>query len=215
MKVLDIIKPVCAYLGLYQDYLTYFEPSISSKEEETLPNQVAINEINPLNVNDSNIPKEKQEILSSLILAINNTQEKILKTISLVTEEKVLIKDNKIEFSNFSKKLNRVLSIISNNKKLKYKIFDNYIKLTDTIDFNEPLLIKYSYFLPFIENLEDEINLDNIIKLKTMALGVASEYCFISGLFDDAEIWNKKFLNELNEDSKNIKNFITPKRNWR
>lgn len=218
MKVLDVIKLTCAYLGLYNDYLNYFEPSVNTNSQETLQGQIALQDIVPNSEEETSttleMPSEKKEILSLLILAFNNTQDKILKNINLITQETVTLENGKIDISKLSKKLNKVLKIFCNGKKLNYKVLDNFIVLDNAIDYNN-IEIEYSYFLPYIETLNDETNLQNLIKLRTFALGVASEYCFISGLFDDAEIWNKKFLQELNEDRKSIKNFITPKRSWR
>lgn len=219
MKVLDIIKPVCAYLGLYQDYLNYYMPS-AKPPQEVLQNQISLQDLS-MQINDENttqpttIPQEKKDVLSLLILAINNIQQKILKTINLVTEEEISLENNEINISSLSKKLNKVINIKSSGKKLNFAIVDNCIKVNNSYSINKTVKIKYSYFLPFIESLDDDLPLEVVVKERTIALGVTSEYCYIAGLFDDAEIWHKKFLQELNADSLNLKNFSTPKRSWR
>ncbi len=216
MKVLDVIKLACAYLGLYDDFKTYFEPSTLNQEieeENVLPEQIAISEVVETPIQP--MPEEKKEELELLLLSINNIQQKLLKEIPLITKEKIKIDTNKIDFLNLSNNHIRIINIKSKNKKLDFKTFDGYILLNDYFEYPIEVEIEYSYFLPKVSNLLDIINLDNTVKEHTLALGVASEYCYIQALFDDADIWNKKFSQELEIDKQKIRNFIIPKRNWR
>lgn len=215
MKVLDITKLACAYLGLYDDYKNYFEPSVATNEEEILPEQIAIDEITD-EPHINTMPEEKKTELDLIILSINNMQEKLLKQKPLITKQEVKVNDNKIEFSTLPNRLNQVLSIKSKNLKLSFKILDDFIlvDMPSSCSVKE-VEIEYSYYLPKVESLKDIVNLDNLVKEHTLALGVASEYCYISGLFDDAEIWNKKFTSELEKDCEQIKSFIMPSRVWR
>ena len=63
--------------------------------------------------------------------------------------------------------------------------------------------------------LEDDLKfLNSKISLKTLALGVASEYCFINGFFDDAKIWEERFEKSLQANLKKLGKVKLPNRRW-
>ena len=78
-------------------------------------------------------------------------------------------------------------------KKLKYKQFDGYI----FIDFaGEVDVISNTY----PQKLEINSQFDSFggkISEKCLAMGAASEYCFLTSLFEDAAIWDNRFRQAL------------------
>lgn len=186
MNVLNILKLTCAYLGFFDDFKTFFELT-----PETLP-------------------PEKERELEILLLSVDNVQNRLLNSFPQITKENVEAQDNKIMLNSLTKTAKKVLSVKENGNNIKFKIYDNFI-LTNK---NGTFEVEYSYLLPKVLTKTDEIAL-NFLPERTFALGVASEYCFISGLFDDAVIWEEKFKSVLKKESEAVRTFIMPKRKWR
>ena len=47
-----------------------------------------------------------------------------------------------------------------------------------------------------------------------MALGVASEYCMLNGMYENANYFEEKFINSLNSLRTNTVHKSMPKRRW-
>ena len=75
--------------------------------------------------------------------------------------------------------------------------------------------IFYRYQPDEISSLEDELeNFSNKVTEKIFAFGVAMEYCFIQGLYDDAQIWEKRFKDALLIRASKKSNMKLPARRW-
>lgn len=90
-----------------------------------------------------------------------------------------------------------------------FKIIGNDIKTVKGF-----VQINYSYF-PDSVDLESDINC-YITKLtdRIFAYGVACEYCFIKGMYDDASIWDVRFKESMKTICRPKKNMIIPSRSW-
>ena len=188
MTVIEILESVGLYLDLTDDF-----KSFSSGTGE--------------------ITEEVELEVNKILKAINNVIEQLsFNFLNFKTQETVLIEDKNFDLGLLSHKLLKVcsLKIKSNNKKLKFEIDGNYIKT----DFDGYVDIEYFYVPNKVMNLNDKILIDSKISESVFVLGVIAEYCFINGLFDDAKVWEEKFLKELNKVIKFNKNFYLPKRGW-
>ena len=68
-------------------------------------------------------------------------------------------------------------------------------------------------YLPLEKQNEIEC-FSNKITEKVFAFGVAMEYCFIQGLYDDAQIWEKRFKDALLVRASKKSNMKLPVRRW-
>lgn len=116
-----------------------------------------------------------------------------------------------ILFSAFTSKVYKIISVKKNGRKVSYQIYPTYIKLAcDDGEFE----VEYN-FLPSDKTLMTD-NIDevaNLVDVRTIAYGVASEYAYISGLFEEARMWEEKFKNALDTKTK-LKNYVIKARRW-
>ena len=127
----------------------------------------------------------------------------------LLEKEKVVFKDNKFYFKDLSKQIIFVKKISKGNKKLKFYLYPEYIECeTDSAE------IVYAY-LPNDFVLTDEVNLfGGKVLSQVMAYGVAREYCLIMGNYSDADVWENRFKNSLENIASKKMNVVIPKRRF-
>ena len=184
MKVKDILESVCLYLDLTDEFQPLFD--------NTQPSSEVLTEY------------------KKLILAINSVvQELSYKVLRLKTKEDVLFINNTFDINLLSKKMFNIVEIKSNNKKLKFEVLDNKIFCNTS-----NAQITYNYLPNLVSSLEDEVSVDSRLSLKAFIFGVIAEYNNINGLFEDAQVYNNKFLDAIKECKKLNKNFCLPKRRW-
>lgn len=188
MTIKNILKIACLFLG---------------KE----------NIINALNLEnmESALEGEKNEI-QFLISCLNLVCEEIATDyIPLNMREKISLEDGKLLISSLSKKLLEVISIKDKNGyKVKYKNFPNYLEID-----GDAAEILYRYRPDEITKIDDSLeNFSNKVSEKIIAFGVAMEYCFIQGLYDDAQIWEKRFKDALLVRASKKANMKLPVRRW-
>lgn len=188
MDIKNILKLACLFLG-----------------KENLEN---LTELGGLQSSTSAEQKE----LNFLLRCLNLTYSEIASDyIPLLKTENVSTTDGKIVFSNLSKNLCEVKSLKdSGGFKVSYKLYPDYI-FADGKDFE----ITYSYLPEVLENFSSSLeNFSKKISEKILAYGTAMEYCFISGLYDDAQIWEKRFKDALMVRSGKKTEKRLPKRRW-
>ena len=188
MTVEEIIKTACMYLNKYEDYEKFSSGQTSNETEEL------------------------SRDFEKLLCAINNINKKIADNLNLFKfNEIVNVIDNKIIYKNLSKKCKSIKKItdVKSNKRISFKSFDEYALL----NFKGSINVEYVYYPEDKKELKEEINLKGINK-RTFVLGVISEYCFMVGLFDDGEIWEKRFLQELRKEENLHNSIILPSRKW-
>ena len=188
MTVEEIVKTACMYLNKYED----FEKFTSGEETD--------------------ITEDISRDFEKLLCAINSINKKIADNLNLFKFNEVInVVENKISYKNLSKKCKSIKKItdFKNNKKISFKNYDNYVFL----NFNGKVNVEYIYYPEDLTQLNNEINLKSISK-RTFVLGVISEYCFMTGLFDDGEIWEQRFLQELKKEDGLHNCIILPTRKW-
>ena len=107
------------------------------------------------------------------------------------------VRDGKIEYKDFSKTFLRVKSMT-----VPYSLFIDFMQVP-----NGRVEVKYFYVPNFSENLDEVIHIPNLAK-ETFVYGVITEYALISGMFNEAKVWNEKFTSGLfhtNEKHKNLR----------
>jgi hypothetical protein len=108
------------------------------------------------------------------------------------------VTDGKIEYKNFNKTFLRVKSVSTGT----YSLFIDFMHVP-----NGRVEVKYFYIPSFSDNLEESIHIPNLAE-KTFVYGVAVEYALISGMFNEAKVWNERFESGLfatNEKNKRLK----------
>lgn len=188
MIVLDVLKDVALYLNLTDNFAPLLTGSGSLLEENKLE-------------------------FDKILLAINNVNRSISTKIApLKNQEIVLIENNKFDLKNLKKNLNYVCCVknISSSLKQKFDVFGNELNT----NFSGLARVEYFYFPPKVVDENSPVERNITINDKMFVLGVIAEYCFINGLFDDAEIWERRFLAEIDKNFVVKKGFELPKKRW-
>ena len=186
MTVLEVLKMVSLYLNLYDNFKILFEGgSLSVNEDEV----------------------ELQKILSG----INLTAKSLSCLFKLKTKEEIVVdKTQSFDLGLLSKPLNQICVIKDNqNKSHTFKIYSNKV-LTD---FSGKANIEYFYFPANVTNVGDKIEINSKVSIKTFAMGVVCEYCYINNLFDDAVVWEERFNKSLKAKTLSS-SFLMPSKRW-
>ena len=131
--------------------------------------------------------------------------------IPLKTSESLSSSSGKILLSSLTSKLYKVISVKKNKRKVSFRIYPTYIE----VDGDDGTFEVEYFFLPSEKTaLTDTIDeIGNFVDARTIAYGVASEYAYISGLFEEAKMWEEKFKNALDTKTK-LKNYYLKARRW-
>lgn len=130
----------------------------------------------------------------------------------LVDSEIVSIVDGKFNYDVFPHRIREVLKVVNLENGVDMKFVEKPqwcdVKMANKAE------VKYSY-LPDDIGVEDECVMSPKITSKTLALGVASEYCLIEGMYEQSVLYGDKFREEMkNVCRKNSEIRIKP-RVWR
>ena len=113
-------------------------------------------------------------------------------------------------FKNLTKPFHKLIKVTNNEKSVRFDILNNGILLPKGV-----YEIWYQY-LPDVINYSDT-QIDDFngkVNERIYALGIASEYCLLNGMYDTSNYFEEKFINAINsiKTSSGFKNL--PKRRW-
>ena len=189
MTVLEVLENASLYLNLKEEFESIFN-----------------------NENGAEISKETQNQFNNLVNCLNIVANDIAsKYCKLLTYDEVEFVNNSFDIFKLSKKVNKIFAVKDKNGLRKnFKIIDNKIVCDNSCNF----VVEYSYY-PQQLTKDDNLNVfGGKISLKTFVMGVACEYCFVNGFFDDAKIWEERFVNGINSNLRKIGHSHMPKRRW-
>ena len=129
----------------------------------------------------------------ALLRCFNLVENEVaLDYLPLFAEDTVLTETGIVEYSSLSKTAVRILSVKDKaENSVKYKIYPTYL-----IAQAGEITIRYTY-TPTAKGLDDLSDFVLLVSARLLAFGVAAEYCFSSGLYDEGEAWNKKYKDAL------------------
>ncbi|MCK9574970.1 MAG: hypothetical protein WCX32_02120 [Clostridia bacterium] len=135
------------------------------------------------------------KIYSALVKCVSYVYSQIATDLlPLVYSEQIVCTDKQFNISNLTKRVIDIISITNENAKINFKVYPTYVEcmLNDLSTTN--ITVKYCYLPDFPTNATDDL-LDFCGKMtpRTFAYGVATEYCMITGAYDEANIWDKRF----------------------
>ncbi len=141
---------------------------------------------------DGDLSKGETETLA-LLRCFNLVENEVaLDYLPLFAEDTVLTETGVVEYSALSKTAVRILSVKDDaGNSLKYKIFPSYLVAQPG-----EVSIRYTY-TPTAKELTESSDFVLLVSARLLAFGVAAEYCFSCGLYDEGEAWNKKYKDAL------------------
>lgn len=189
MTVLEVLENASLYLNLKEEFEGIFDSEKNIEVSDETQNQF-------------------NKLVDCLNIVVSDMACQYCK---LLTCEQVCFVNNCFDILNLGKCANKIFYVKDKDGyKLNFKIIENKI----VCDRSGEFIVEYSFY-PQKLTKDDNLNvLGGRVSVKTLALGVACEYCFISGFLDDAKIWEERFVNCLNSNLRKIGHSHMPKRRW-
>lgn len=169
----EIFKLTSSFLGL-DDVTNY----LSSSEDQT-PSEEVKNQLN------------------QLMILMNFVMLKIAKDFVQLNFKETIYSDQegKIYFSKLQKHAIRIKDVKNFlDLSCQFEIFPDHIKVENA---NTEYKVFYCYSPKSVLTLSDEIELPFGVDYFVVCFGIASEYLSSKGLYDEAEMWESKFENEI------------------
>lgn len=115
----------------------------------------------------------------------------------LRTVDKLLIKDNKIKYTELKNMPYRILKILDyQNDEVKYHIYTEYIELKK--NYNGAYFFVIYNYIPKEKSVDDNCEYDERYK-QVLKYGVCSEYCVQVGCFETASIFSEEYKRHIKE----------------
>lgn len=167
-------------------------------------------DINDLDLTGENYSSDKRYI--KLLSAVGMIQSQIASdyfpVVSTFTQTKPFSVLNYALFPNRPIKIVKVLD--EDGNKVPFEETENTIVMKNSAKYN----IYYNYMPVAPQELDDDIVCDKIVSDRTFALGVASLYAAMNGLFEEAVTYDEKFLISLKISEKKPKNSFVKENRW-
>jgi hypothetical protein len=104
--------------------------------------------------------------------------------------------DGLVKYTAFDRTFLRVLSVRAGGAEVPHSLYIDCIKVPAGA-----VEIRYAYVPAFDEEGTADVTIPNLTE-QGFTYGVLAEYAFISGMFNEAKIWNEKFEQALFNKSK-------------
>lgn len=139
------------------------------------------------------IGEAENAVIKQLILCGNLVLSEIAcDYFQLKTSEKIVSCNREVQYKNFKKDIIDIYRVSQNDITIPIKQYYGYF----TVPTEGEFCVEYS-FLPPPYNLEDNIDYTSRISDRTVAYGIACEYCLVSGSVDEAVLWDKRYRDSL------------------
>ncbi len=188
MKAKEIIKNVCVYLG----------------KEEILNS-------NLFEEGGTSLTNQENLEIGKMVNCINLVTEEIAtEYIPLLRQKEMTLQNGQIEVFEIDPNIHEIVSIKSKfGRELKYKLINNKV-----ICFATNVVVTYKAH-PTKITLESEAEtFGGKLSARILAYGVASEFCFLEMLYEDATIWENRFKNALFVNARKKGELKLKKRGW-
>ena len=159
---------------------------------------------------NSTVPELEAKEILNLKKCFNLVYNEIaVSYLPLVKSEDVLFINGVLPYANISKNITEVRKLYANGKNVPYTIEEDGIHANI-------LCAKLTYnYVPNELDFEDEVFMfGGKLQERVLAYGIAMEYCLISGLYDDAEVWETRFYSGLRDACLKKSEIRIPVRRW-
>ncbi|MEG1528005.1 MAG: hypothetical protein RR248_04050 [Clostridia bacterium] len=133
-----------------------------------------------------------QKPLSLLCECANLTLAEIACDYIQLCYKEVIVSNGIIDYKAFTKDVLSVLRIEDNKQKIKFRYTSSGVETDKGGKFE----VIYTY-KPKKCGFLDEVEKSVAITDRLIAYGIASEYCLLSGMYDEASIWDKRYKDAL------------------
>ena len=117
----------------------------------------------------------------------------VAMSVKIVDEEEISTDTGRVDFDALKKPVVRFLAVRDvYGEHLKYDLFVGYLKTKPGT-----LKLQYTYTPSSEKTLDGTAEIALEVSKRMMAYGVAAEYCFIVGLYEEGEAWAKKYRDSI------------------
>lgn len=138
-------------------------------------------------------PAIKKKI-DKLISCINLCTDRIAVSYVTLKKSEALVSDfeGKIAYSDFAQRINRIEKVEDSlsGRELDFRALPFHLYLPYA---NRRVTVTYSFTPAKVTSLEDEISLPPVIGVRTLALGVVSDFLLSKNIYDESKYWNERF----------------------
>lgn len=151
-----------------------------------------------------------QEEVNTLVRCFNAVENELaVDYLPLYQEDTVQTDTGAIFYTDFSRRPVRIAEVRDENgNAVKYKIFPQYLKTQ-----KGKTVIRYSY-APEEKFLYSDSEYSLEIAQRLLEFGIATEYCLMRGMFEEASVWEKKYKQALKTAYKAYPSVILRSRRW-
>lgn len=189
MKAKEIIKNVCIYLG----------------KDEILSSSI-------FEENGEDVSGMDYLTVSRMLNALNLITEEIASDyLPIIKEKTIELVNGEIDVKQIDENFLEIVGIKNKfGKSLRYRYVNGKIVcLASTVT------ITYKVYPNKITLDGDAEDFGGRLSARVIAYGVASEYCYLEMLYDDASIWESRFKNSLLIACRKKGELMLKKRGWR
>ena len=147
---------------------------------------------------------------ADLVRAFNLIENELaLDYFPLFCEEVMDVESGRLYYRDLSRAAVRICSVArESGEKIPHKIFSEYMQVD-----GGRVVVKYAY-TPSIKDINGESDFLIGVTANLMALGLAAEYCFMNGLYGEAEAWDKKYRTEITKAYRALPSKSIKERRW-
>ncbi|MBQ8407210.1 MAG: hypothetical protein IJY38_04750 [Clostridia bacterium] len=154
----------------------------------------------------ANQDEEVQALLKCFHLVEN---EVALDYIPLRAEDTLISPSGTVRFSELALKPVRIISVTDEwGNSLKFKLFHDFLKTEAG-----KIKILYSY-LPMEKDAFGESDFQLLLSERALSFGVCAEYCLLSGLYEQANVWQNKYKDAIKAAMRSQKSRVISSRRW-
>ena len=153
------------------------------------------------------IKEDVETLLTSYNIICDEVATMYLK---LINSEEFVVEDGKLTYDKFRYNPITIISVKDlKNRDISCRILHTEIRVNAT-----NVVVEYSYS-PDKKGLDDECDFSKTqIKERVLAYGIATEFCLIKGMYEEASLWHDKYTDALKNALSNKKSQIVKGRVW-
>lgn len=140
----------------------------------------------------------------------NVLNEVATEFIPVYSEQKCNAVNGEIELTSLEKVPIKITSVKNKDENLRF--FESPFKLLLKPRFDGEVTVTYS-FLPLVSSPEDELPYGEAL-VRALSFGLCAEYCLVSGLDADAQLWDVRYKDAVKEAAFARGNHMIKPRAW-
>ncbi|MBQ9117926.1 MAG: hypothetical protein IJY11_01845 [Clostridia bacterium] len=154
---------------------------------------------------------EGEAVVNELLRCFNLVETELaVDYLPLKTQEEVETDTGAVPYLTLSKRAVQIVKVTDEwGLAIRFQLFGDYFKAQVG-----RLKVTYTY-APEPKGLEGETDFQSLVSYRLFAYGMAAEYCLKAGLYEEAEVWDKKYKSAITAAYKKTPCRLVRRRVWR